>query len=371
MIDALALAWRSLRAAWARSVVVALGVAVAAFLPLVAWRGEAVVGDALRARARSTPIVVGRKGSDLELALGALYFRGRVRDPLSWADVERLRDRGDATVIPLHLGATSGGLPVVGTTLAYLDRRGLVVAEGRAPAVLGEAVVGAAAARARGLHPGDRVQTDQTDLYDLAGAYPTRLEVVGVLAPTGTADDDALLVDIKTTWLVGGALHGHAAQQGEADPGLFLFAEVDPSALGSFHLHGAASDWPVTAALLFPRDARAHDQLLGQLAVDERLQAVRPVEAVETVLGVAARALRVLRVMLGLVAAATLAFVGLVAALVVQLRRREVELMVRVGASRARVAAVLGTELGLLLLAGAALAVAATTAVLTLLRGVL
>ncbi len=363
MSDVLHLAWRSLRAAPGRSAVVALGMAVALFLPLLLVGGERVLGDAVRARALATPIVVGKKGNEVDLVLSTLYFRGRVREETTAAEVESLRARG-LDVVPMVLGATASGAPVVGTTLGYLDRRGLVAAEGRTFAVLGEAVVGAAAAAELGLRPGDRVGTDQADLYNLAGSYPTRLEVVGVLAPTGSPDDDALFVDARTAWMVRGSLHGHAAVTGESDASLLLYQEVTDETRASFHLHGGPADWPVTGALVFPASQKDHDLVLGAYAVDDDHQAARPVDVVNMVLDIVMRARKVALELLSLVIVATVGFVGLIAALVVRLRQAEITLMVRLGASRARVAGMLAAELGILGLIAAGLAVAATVVVL-------
>ena len=35
------------------------------------------------------------------------------------------------------------------------------------------------------------------------------MRVTGVLAATGTADDEAVFADIKTAWLIEGLAHGH------------------------------------------------------------------------------------------------------------------------------------------------------------------
>jgi putative ABC transport system permease protein len=365
---ALFLAVRSLRASPGRSVALVLGLAVALFLPAFTVLVGRLAEGRLLDRAEATPIVVGHAGNEFDLVLSSLYFRGEVAAPVSQADVEALRAKRYGLVVPMDLRFTAGGAPVVGTTLDYLDQRGLALADGRRFAVLGEAVVGAEVARAANLRPGDALRSDQSNLYDLSGAYPLLLRVVGVLAPTGTPDDEAVFVDVKTTWVMEGLLHGHDAvtrsdasgvaardvvggteENLEASLALFVFAEITPENLGSFHLHGEAADWPVSSILVWPKDARAHDQLLGDLAVEETRQAVRPVQVVRTILGIVLRVQELLGVFVVLVAASTAAFVALVTSLSLRLRADEIRLMRRIGAGKGTVALLLGAEVALLL----------------------
>lgn len=379
--DALWLAWRGIRGSVGRSLVLVLGLAVALLLPAFTWGLGHVAEEALVARAAATPVVVGHTGSRVELVLASLLFRGQVRDALPYATLEALAPHTRGLLVPLVVGDTAGGLPVVGTSVDYLDVRGLRVADGRRFGVVGEAVVGAEAAAAAGVRVGDTLRTDASDLYDLAGSTPLLLRVVGVLAPAGGPDDGAVFVDVKTTWAQRGLLHGHAAvtsadavggdgENLEASLSVFVFTEITPEQLPTFHLHGTSADWPLTAVLVFPADDRARDQLLGDLAVDDEVIGLVPRVVVTELLELVARVQQLLVVGVALVGLSTLAFVGLVASLSVQLRRAEVALLVRLGASRASVAAVLGLELLLVGVAAAVLAALGTAGGLAALRWV-
>ena len=59
---------------------------------------------------------------------------------------------------------------------------------------LGECVVGSEAAQVLGVEPGDHVLSSAGNAFDVAGSFPLKMKVVGVLAPTGTADDEACLL---------------------------------------------------------------------------------------------------------------------------------------------------------------------------------
>ena len=208
-----------------------LGLCVAFLLPLFSWQGVAALEQTLLQRARQSPVLLGPPGSRTDLVLGALFFQGRVQGALTVEDVNALQERVQGTVLPLGLNASAQGRPLVGTEPAYLASRGLVLAEGRRFAVVGEVVAGSET----GLGVGDSLRSDVSSLYDVQGSSLV-VEVVGVLEPSGGPDDRILLTGMATTWAAQGLLHGHEATD-QADPSLFLFDRVDPETLNW-------TDWP-------------------------------------------------------------------------------------------------------------------------------
>ena len=366
---ALFLALQVLRSSPGRSSVLTLGLTVALFLPMVTWLAGEQVEQRLMSRARSSPILLGHKGNEFDLVMNALYFRGRLRDPIPMHARDEVAAQGYGVAVPLYIAYSAAGAPLVGTSLDYFPQRGLTLADGRMPAVLGEAVAGANVARDFALEPGDKLRTDLTNLYNLAGSYPLVLRVTGVLEPTDTPDDDAIFTDIKTTWVLDGSIHGHTevtrndalnpeAEEGEnleATAAVFIVSKIDDKNLGSFHLHGDQGDGALSSVLVFPRDARAHDQLLGDYALEERYQAVIPEQVVGTILGIVLQVREGLELYFGLVAGSTAAFFGLVIVLSLRLRRAELRLMQRLGCSRATIAANVLSEIVLLLMAAVAL----------------
>ncbi len=371
---ALFLAWRHAASGPVRTATLVGGTATALFLPAFSWLVTEVLEDRLLDRASASPVLMGAKGDPFDLTMAALYFRGGVDESVPFGARHVAIPYGHA--LPLHVHHTASGVPIVGTDTTYLDARGLDLATGRRFAVLGEVVAGAEAAAEFGLEPGDRVRSDLSNLYDLAGAYPYLLDVVGVLQPSDTPDDGALFTDTKTTWMLDGTLHGHtevtsanAVGSGletdnnlEATAAIFLTQEVTPATRSTFHLHGDRDDLKVTGFLVLPRDTAAHDQLLGDLALHPTLGAVRPVEVIGTVLDLVLRLRDGLRAAWLLVALSTGAFFVLVLSLTLRLRRRELALLRRLGAGRLTIATLIGTETLFVVMASAATATAATWA---------
>ncbi|MCB9540159.1 MAG: hypothetical protein H6704_28435 [Myxococcales bacterium] len=352
------LAWRSLRWYRARTLILIGVVGVVGAVPLgvhlLADRADA----SLRRRAAATPLVLGAPGNRFDLVFAALYHRPGPVEPLPAGVAAEVRATGLADAFPVHVRFTARGRPVVGAELDLLQWRGLRPAAGGWPRLLGDAILGATAARDLGLAPGGVLATDAAAPFDLADTHPLRLRVTGVLASTGGPDDDAVFVDLRTAWIVAGHGHGHAAVTGRATPGLPTAQAVDPTALDAFHLHGDPADLPVTAIIVAPRDAKARALLRARLQDRADLRVRVPAEVVDEVLGWMLRLRALLDAHAALVALAMLALLGLVVALAERLRAAERATLVALGCGPGRVAGIVALEWSLVLVAGAGVAAA-------------
>jgi len=372
------LAWRYMAHHRVKTGILVGAIALIAFLPAGLYVLIGQSASALTARADATPLLIGARGSTLELVLNSLYFGSEVREPMRFAEMERVAASGLADPIPLYVRFRAGGQPIVGTALEYFDFRGLHFAQGRPFAVLGECVVGVEAARVLGLAPGDTVVSSPESAFDLGGVYPLELQVVGVLAPAFSPDDDAVFVDIKTAWVIEGHGHGHQdlaepaadsavlsreAGRITANASLVEYNEITPDNVDSFHFHADVDALPVTAVIAVPHDEKARILLLGRYAApDERVQIVRPAVVMNDLLDTVLTIQRYVVAAIALAGAAAVSTMALVFLLSIRLRRREIETLVKLGASRGSVAAILASEVVIVFSLGAALAGVLTAA---------
>jgi len=111
----LRLAWHYVRFHWVRSLLLTLCVGLTAFVPVAVHLLMDSFSASFRARAESTPLVVGAPGSRYDLVLRTLYYRGRVPAETSMAEVEMLVDSGKASAIPMVSRHTAQGRPLVGS----------------------------------------------------------------------------------------------------------------------------------------------------------------------------------------------------------------------------------------------------------------
>lgn len=302
----------------------------------------------LRARAASTPQIVGTRGSALDLMMTALYFKRENLTPLPFGILAELRQNPLAAAIPLHVRYQAQGAPIVGTELGYFNFRGLRLAAGRPLTRLGDCVVGARLARQRGLQPGGHVFSSPEQAFDMAGVYPLKMRVTGILTANGTPDDDAVFVDVKTAWLIEGRSHGHddlakdkgvvLAQDGRnmvGNAAVMMFNEVTEANIASFHFHGEMAEFPLSAVLLLPRDAKSEALLAGQFARSKDRQLIRPRDEMEALLSQLVRLEGFAASALLMTATAALLVTGLVFALSFRLRQREFQTLEDLGVSRA------------------------------------
>ena len=228
-------------------------------------------------------------------------------------------------------------------------------------AVLGECVIGAAVAERLGLRRGDSVISSPESVLDLAGVYPLKMKVSGVLARSFTPDDLAIFVDLKTAWVIDGRVHGHqdlarpeassgvlSRDEGKivANASVVEYNEITPENIDSFHFHGDRSGYPISTVIAVPDGEKSRAILMGRYqGPDETQQIVRPTavmdELLETILTVQAFVVAGMLVV-GLAALATAVLVFLLS---LRIRRREIETMVKLGGSRSRIAAILVSEI--------------------------
>jgi putative ABC transport system permease protein len=356
-------------------------ISLSLFLPLGVALAVRAAERHLRARSEDTPLLLGSPGSALELAFHALYFHRPDVPEFPVGEARRAEQDSGTRVIPLHARFQARGHPVVGTTLEYFRFRGLEVGEGRMMGTLGDCVLGAAVARELGLGPGDRLASSPRQLFDLAGVYPLRMRVTGVLRTAGTPDDRAVFCDLKTAWVMEGISHGHeeaASQEAGAvlekkdgvvalDASIREFQEVTPENRASFHFHGDPDSFPVTAAIILPPDSRMETILLGRYRPGggEVVWMHRPEDVLDELFGTLFRIRDFVVGALGAVAACAVAVAGLVFALSNRLREEEFRFLANLGAPRGTVRALVAFE-ALAVAAGSLALVAAGTAGLLL-----
>ncbi len=333
----------------AQSLLLAAALALVVALPLCLKVLGHAVEKVMRTRAQSTPLILGPRGSALDLMLKALYFKRQPLPELTAQHLREVRATQLAEAIPLDARFHAQGAPIIGTELEYFAFRRLQLAEGHMITRLGDCVLGARVARERGLGPGSSLFSSQEQVFDMAGVYPLKMRITGVLAPSGTADDDAVFVDLKTVWLISGAAHGHddvAAQTDTvlkqettntvANASVRMYHEVTDKNLNTFHFHGAEDSYPLSAILVLPRDAKAEALLAGRYLKDSLpVQLIRPRDVFESLMSTLFQVERLVFIVLGVTLAAALAISALVFALSFRLRSREFRTLSDLGISPA------------------------------------
>jgi len=315
--------------------------------------------------------LLGARGSALDLVMNGLYFDDEVPERVSMATVNEVEDSGLAQAIPIYARFQARRFPIVGTTLDYFDFRGLDIAQGRQLALLGEAVIGAEVADRLGITAGDSLLSSPETVFDLAGVYPLKMRVVGVLERAHTPDDLAVFVDVKTAWVVQGLVHGHQDLAQAKDPAVVIdrtdtnvianarlveYTEITAENVDSFHFHGNPEQYPLSGVIVVPNDNKSGTILRGRYLEGERpYQLVVPETVIDGLLANIFRIKNVLDAVILVVGIATVLALTLVFALSVRLRQREIQTVFRLGGSRLTIARLLGAEIAITVAASAVL----------------
>ncbi len=183
---------------------VALGVALTASILTLRTESE----RAFSQKDTGFEVIVGAKGSPLQLVLNTMYHIGTPVGNIPRADAEKLqRDKRVKTAIPMVFGDNVGGFKVVGTTeeffttFEYRKNTRLAMQSGTVFHKNYEAVLGAEAAQILGLKQGDSISVQHGIDVGEAGAHEHgKMPVVGVLAPSGTALDKGVYMTMYTVW---------------------------------------------------------------------------------------------------------------------------------------------------------------------------
>lgn len=355
-----------------RTFILVVALAIIIFVPLLL---DMVVDESqkrLNARAESTPLILGEKGSSLDLAINSLYFISKRPGDVTMADIQAVDDTDMAYTIPLYTRFSAGKQRIVGTTLDYVDFRGIHLAQGRMFTILGEAVIGSKVADELNLTVEDTLISSPENLFDLAGAYPLQLNIVGVLSPTGTSDDEVIITDIATTWVMAGLCHGHKDLAKTDDETVIIMREnnavianakletytvITPDNLNSFHFHGDQETFPATSALVVPDDKKSETILLGRYqAHPKNIQIIQPKNVVQELILSILRIKRTLDAIIVTVSISTMMTIALVFLLSIRLREKEIKTIFRLGCSRMATSGFIAAEIMIIAVASVALA---------------
>lgn len=333
--------------------VLAVALSVALLLGVERLRHDAREGFANTIS--GTDLVVGARAGPVALLLYSVFHIGDPTSNMDWKSVQMVAGLPQVDwVVPLSLGDSHRGFRVVGTSAGYFehyrygDRQALRFAQGRPFGGLFEAVVGAEVERELRYAPGQSIV-----LAHGAGDSGLRehgdkpFTVVGVLAPTGTPVDRAVLVSLESIEAI------HLDWQGGAPiPGM----SIPQQFVSKFDLTPKS----VTAALvgLKSRGAVFRVQRTINEFQGEALLAVLPGVTLDQLWRVVGVVEQVLLAISAFVVAVGLA--GLVAVVVASLgeRRRELAILRALGAGPWEIFALLALESLLLTLAGCGLGLA-------------
>jgi putative ABC transport system permease protein len=188
----------------------ALGVATIAVLLLFTHQFE----QRLERDSKGIDLVVGAKGSPLQLILSSVYHVDIPTGNIPLADAEKLKTNPlIKTTVPLALGDSYEGFRIVGTNHDYVSLYEGKTAEGRLWEKPYEAVLGSEAVAHARLRIGDKFVGSHGLVEGGEKHEHSPYTIVGLLAPSGSVLDRLVLTSVESVW----EIHGQGAQDKDED----------------------------------------------------------------------------------------------------------------------------------------------------------
>ncbi len=152
---------------------------------------------------RGIDMVVGAKGSPLQLILSSVYQMDSPTGNIPLSEVRQIqRNPLILHSIPLAYGDNYQGYRIVGTEPRYIEHYQGSFSEGRIWEKDFEAVVGSLVAQRTGLSIGDHFHGSHGLVDDGHVHDESAYHVTGILKPTGTVMDRLILTNISSVWSI-------------------------------------------------------------------------------------------------------------------------------------------------------------------------
>lgn len=334
----------------------ALGVGLAIFL----MQFGSHIQDRLSRDAQGIDIVVGAKGSPLQLVLSSVYHADIPTGNMPYDEAQRwMKHPHVKAAIPVALGDNWKGYRIVGTSPSYIDHYNAKLASGRIWNMPFEAVAGAST----GLDLGQKFMGAHGLGADADGHVHEHdsYQVVGVLEPTNTVLDRLILTSLDSVLLIHG-LEGVETEKSEAHAGhAHNHHAHDGHHHGHYHDKKEAGAPEITALLLSVKTPLATVNLPRTINKESGLQAASPsyeIMRLTSIMGIGSRTFMILSFILIAIAALSI-FSGVAGSL--DGRLNDLAVMRAIGYRRARIFKIVAMEGMILVFSGLALGFLAGT----------
>ena len=359
----ISLSWKS---SWNRRgtlLLIILSIALSTTLLLGIEKTRVQVRENFVQAVSGTDLVIGARGSNVQLILYAIFHLGGATNNMGWNSAELIAKKPEVDwVIPISLGDTHQGYPVVATNenmfkhYRYQKDKHLVLAKGQQFEGLFDVVIGSEVAKNLNYELGQKVVLSHgNSTSDIAQHGDKPFQVAGILAPTGTPVDRSLYISLEAME----AIHLNW-QSGAPIPGLNIPADQ----ITKFDLKPKS-----ITALLVGLKKRSHVFAVQKSVNDwrsESLMAVMPGVVMDQIWSMMNSAEKVLLIVSALVTVVGLA--GLTATILAGLgeRRRELAILRSAGAKPTDILCLLACEGLMLLVIGVLIGIVSLTLLIIL-----
>lgn len=293
--------------------------------------------EQMERNAKGVDLVVGAKGSPLQLILSGIYHVDYPTGNISYK--EALKLSGNPLIkeaIPQAFGDNYEGYRIVGTTEEYVKHYNGELSEGRLWNKAFDAVIGAKVARQTGLQINDTF-AGVHGLIEGAGHShdDNKYRVTGILSETGTVLDQLVLTSIESVWELHSHHHEHDHGESEEHDHEHEAGHHHDSEEHD-HEHDHEADREITSLLISYKNPMGAITLPRMINQSTNMQAASPAQEINrlySLLGVGIETLNLIALFIILISAFSI-FISLLNSL--KERKYELALMRVMGGSSLR-----------------------------------
>jgi len=208
------LSWKNI---WSKPLNAALNILLIAFgtgILTILLLASTQLEDKLTKNSKDIDLVIGAKGSPLQLILSSIYYIDFPTGNIPMKEAKKLmKNPFVKRAVPLALGDNYNGVRIVGTDRNYISLYGLKTQSGKFWKADLEATIGANVAKEHNLKVGDTFYGGHglTEMKDEHKDHAYK--VVGILAPQQNVTDNLILTAIGSVW----KMHGDEGEDVEHD----------------------------------------------------------------------------------------------------------------------------------------------------------
>ena len=157
---------------------------------------------------KNIDLVIGAKGSPLQLILSSLYHVDNPTGNISLAEAEKISYNPFVQLaVPISLGDNYKGHRIIGTDTSFLSLYELQIEEGQIWTKTFEVVIGQEVARKQQLKIGDQIHSAHGLSADAHVHDEHPFTVVGILQRSNSVVDNLMLCNLASIWDVHGIAH--------------------------------------------------------------------------------------------------------------------------------------------------------------------
>lgn len=204
------LVWKNIRQQWGNTILSMLLTAFGVAILFVIYVSGDTFEKQLENNSKGIDLVIGAKGSPLQLILSSLYHVDNPTGNISLDEANSIASNPLVrSATPISLGDNYRGHRIVGTDSSFLQLYNLSIREGNLWHSSFEVVIGAEVARKHGLEIGQHIHGAHGLSADAHVHDDHPFTIVGVLEKANNVVDNLILSNLESVWEVHGIHHSH------------------------------------------------------------------------------------------------------------------------------------------------------------------